>query len=185
MIFGGSMNADGEAEHHWLAPEKELVRELVGRAIPTLGVCLGAQLLAEAAGARPRRAARPEIGWHDVELTDAAADDSLLGPLPRRFTAFQWHSFEAPLPLGATALAQSPVCLQAYRLASGRSWGVQFHPEVTRADLTSWLDSYRDDPDAVRIGIDPAAIGAETAARIGAWNELGRGIVARFLAVAS
>lgn len=184
MVFGGSMNVDEEAEHRWLAPEKQLVRELIVRDVPTLGVCLGAQLLAEAAGARPRRAARPEIGWHEVELTDAAADDPLLSPLPRRFTAMQWHSFEAPLPPGATALAESPVCLQAYRLESGRSWGVQFHPEVTEADLGSWLDHHRDDPDAMRLGINPDAIRAETATRISAWSELGRGIATRFLAAA-
>jgi GMP synthase-like glutamine amidotransferase len=184
MVFGGSMNVDEEAQHPWLVPEKELLRDLVARDVPTLGVCLGSQLLAEAAGAQPRRAARPEIGWHAVELTAEAPDDPLLGALPPRFEALQWHSFEAPLPPGATALAQSPVCLQAYRLAGGRSWGVQFHPEVTATDLGTWLDHHRDDADAVRLGIDPEAIRAETATRIKAWNDLGRGIAARFLAAA-
>lgn len=185
MVFGGSMNVDEEAAHPWLAPEKDLLRELIARDVPTLGVCLGSQLLAEAAGAQPSRAATPEIGWHAVELTADAADDPLLGPLPRRFDALQWHSFEAPLPPGATALARSPVCLQSYRLANGRGWGVQFHPEVTRGDLGHWLDNHRDDPDAVRLGIDPDAIRAEAATRIEAWNELGRGIAARFLAAAA
>lgn len=185
LVLGGAMNVDQESEHPWLVPEKAFVGELLADGVPTLGVCLGAQLLAEVAGSTPRRASEPEIGWGEIELTAAAATDPLLGPLPTRFTGFTWHSYEAPLPPGATALAQSEVCLQAYRLADARAWGIQFHPEVSAEDLGAWLDGWRTDLDAVRIGIDPAAIRAESANRIGAWNELGRGIMRRFLSAAA
>jgi GMP synthase (glutamine-hydrolysing) len=184
MTFGGAMHPDHEAEHPWLATEKELLRELLRRGTPVLGVCLGAQLLAEAAGAQPRRASAPEIGWYEVSLTGDAADDPLVAALPERFEAFQWHSYEAPLPPGATALAASDVCLQAYRL-DGNSWGVQFHAEVTAEIVSSWLDDYATDPDAVRIGVDPERLRAETAPRIGEWNELGRALCGRFLAAAT
>jgi GMP synthase-like glutamine amidotransferase len=180
IVLGGAMHADQEDEHPWLAPEKDLLRELLERGTPVLGVCLGAQLLAEAAGAQPRRARMPEIGWYEVERGEAAGDDPLIGPLPARFQSFQWHSYEAPLPPGATALASNDVCLQAYRL-DGRAWGIQFHAEVTDAAVSAWLDDYAKDGDAVRVGIDPEAIRAQTAARIGDWNELGRGLCARFL----
>jgi GMP synthase-like glutamine amidotransferase len=126
LTFGGAMNADEEDAHPWLAEEKALLAELLERGVPTLGVCLGAQLLAEAAGARPRRAARPEIGWYPVQVAAEAADDPLLGPLAPEFRALEWHSYEFPLPPGATTLAHSAGCLQAYRIGEV-AWGIQFH----------------------------------------------------------
>jgi GMP synthase (glutamine-hydrolysing) len=184
MVFGGAMHVDQEDAHPWLRGEKELLRELLGRRLPLLGICLGSQLLAEAAGAVPRRATRPEIGWHSIELTPDGARDPLLGPVPQRFEGFFWHSYEAPLPPGAVALAHSPVCLHAFRL-DGTVWGLQFHPEVTRADLGSWLDGYGGDRDAVGLGLDPEALRAESAGRIDAWNELGRDIARRFFLAAT
>jgi GMP synthase (glutamine-hydrolysing) len=184
MTFGGAMHADQEADHPWLATEKELLRELLRRGTPVLGVCLGAQLLAEAAGSEPRRAATPEIGWYEVSLTEDAAHDPVAAVLPPRFEAFQWHSYEAPLPPGATALATSDVCLQAYRL-DGNSWGIQFHAEVTSEIVGSWLDDYGKDEDAVRMGVDPEAIRAQTQPRIEDWNELGRALCARFIEAAA
>jgi GMP synthase (glutamine-hydrolysing) len=184
MVFGGAMHVDQEEANPWLRGEKDFLRGLLARKVPVLGVCLGAQLLAEAAGGEPRRAREPEIGWHGVELNGEAGADPLLGPLPGRFEAFQWHSYEASLPPAATPLGRSAVCLQAYRL-DNRSWGLQFHAEVTAENLGRWLDGYRKDLDAVRIGIDPEAIRAQSAVRIDAWNEAGRGICARFLDAAA
>ena len=109
-----------------------------------------------------------------------AAEDPLLSGLPRRFEAFQWHSYEVLLPPGATALATSPICLQAFRLG-GPAWGIQFHAEASRADVEHWIDDYRADPDAVRIGLDPERLHELTAPRIDDWNELGRGLCGRFI----
>lgn len=180
LTFGGAMHTDHESEHPWLADEKAILADLIERRVPLLGMCLGSQLVAEAAGANPQRASAPEIGWHEVELTPEAAADPLLGGLPPRFTAFQWHSYESSLPPGATALARSPVCLQAYRL-EGPAWGIQFHAEVSMEDADYWISDYRTDPDAVRIGLDPEALRKETNAAIGAWNELGRALCERFV----
>jgi GMP synthase (glutamine-hydrolysing) len=180
MVFGGAMNVDEEQANPWLGAEKALLCELLERGVPTLGVCLGSQLVAEAAGARPCRVREPEIGWHAIELLPEAAGDPLLGPLPRGIEGFQWHSYEVPLPPGAVALARSPLCLQAFRLADRPIWGIQFHAEVTERAVAEWLDDYRSDADAVRIGIDPDAIRDETREKIAAWNELGRGIAERF-----
>ena len=107
LVFGGAMNVDQEDGHEWLAAEKRLLRSLLGLGTPALGVCLGAQLLAEVAGGVARRMAQPEIGWTLVELTGQAAEDPLLGPLPARFEAFQWHSYEASPPDRAVPLARS------------------------------------------------------------------------------
>jgi GMP synthase-like glutamine amidotransferase len=181
IVFGAEAQVDQEDAYPWLRPEKELVRELVGRGTPLLGVCFGSQLLAEAAGAEVRRAAEPEIGWHEVELTPEGAADPLLGFLPERFESLQYHHYEWLLPSGAAALARSARCLQAFRLGDRPAWGVQFHPEVTETDFGSWLDGWHDDPGAVATGLDPDAIRAETAGKIGAWNAVGRELARRFL----
>jgi GMP synthase (glutamine-hydrolysing) len=180
LVLGGAMNADEREKHPWLVEEGRLLGELIERGRPLLGLCLGGQLVAGAAGAMPRRAARPEIGWHPVEVGDEGRRDPLLAPLAPGFEAFQWHSYEFPLPPGAVPLASSDACLQAARVGE-RAWAIQFHPEVSAADAASWIDDYRSDPDAVRIGLDPAALGAETKAKIGAFNRLGRELCGRWL----
>jgi GMP synthase (glutamine-hydrolysing) len=182
MVFGGAMNADQEDELPWLRTEKDFLRELLARGVPTLGVCLGSQMLAEAAAAPARRAAQPEIGWRRVEVTAEGAEDPLIGPLAPAFEVFQWHSYEAPLPPGAVALAHTPVCLQAFRIDGVPAWGLQFHAEVTMSDLSSWLDEFGDDPDAVASGLDPDRLRAESEGRIAAQNELGRELAGRFVA---
>lgn len=184
MVFGGGMNVDQESAHPWLRDEKQLIRELLDGGLPILGVCLGAQLLAEVAGAQPRRADRPEIGWHRVEVTPQGAGDPLIGPLAPGFEVFLWHGYEAPLPPGAVALASTPLCLQAFRLGEARAWGVQFHAEVTGAYLDTWLDGWESDEDAVASGLDPEAIRSESRRKITAQAELGRGIAGRFVAEA-
>ncbi|HEU5253575.1 MAG TPA: type 1 glutamine amidotransferase [Solirubrobacterales bacterium] len=180
LVLGGAMNVDEGERHGWIVEEVALLRELLEREVPLMGLCLGGQLLAQAAGAEPRRATRPEIGWHRVEVTAEGEGDPLVGPLAPSFEALQWHSYEFPLPVGGVALARSEVCLQAARLGE-RAWALQFHPEVSRADALHWVDDYEADPDAIRIGIDPAVLGPETEAKIGAFNQLGRGLCGRWL----
>jgi len=180
MTFGGSMHADQEAKHPWLADAKALLGELIARRVPLLGVCLGSQLVAEAAGAPAEPAPEPEIGWFEVELTAEGVSDPLLAPLAPRFTAFQWHSYRSPLPPGAVALARSPGALQAFR-AGDHAWGIQFHAEVTEHDAIGWTDRYEEDEKAVEMGLDPDALSATIRERIGAWNQLGRELCGRFL----
>jgi GMP synthase (glutamine-hydrolysing) len=184
MIFGGAMHIDQEQLHPWLRSEKDLIRALLESGTPLLGVCLGCQLVAEAAGASPSRLAAPEIGWRRVEVTDEGRADPVIGPLAPSFEVFGWHSYEAPLPPGGVALARTPACLQAFRLDGRPAWGVQFHAEVTAADLQSWLEEWHKDSDAVGTGQDPDAIRAESERLIGAQNELGRALAGRFMAQA-
>ncbi len=183
MVFGGAMNVDEEGEHPWLGDQKALLRDLLAAGTPLLGVCLGAQLLAEAAGEEPRRAVRPEIGWEPVELTVAGREDPLLGVLPTAFNAFQWHSYEMGIDDGEV-LARSEVCAQAARFGP-LAWSIQFHAEVSERDALKWIADYESDPDAVAIGLDPEALAAETRERIAAWNEIGRALCARFIDLAA
>lgn len=180
LSFGGSAHPHQQDRHPWLATEKRFLAEALGHGVPLLGVCLGSELIAQVAGARVTHMPHPEIGWYEVGLTDEGRADPVLGPVGDSFEALEWHSYAVDLPAGATALARGVNCLQAYRIGDS-AWGIQFHAEVTDADFQHWLDNYTVDDDAVREGIDPAAIAKETSGRMAAWHELGAGICARFL----
>jgi len=177
IIFGGAMHADQDERHPWLRDEDMFIQRLFDIGTPLLGVCLGAQLLAKAAHAPVFPSSQPEIGWHGVELTDAASDDPVLGELPAQFEAFQWHFYTHGLPAGSDELARSGVCTQAFRLGE-RVWGVQFHPEVTFAQVEQWVS---EEPWAVE---DAERLMDETRERIDAWNELGRGLCGAFVEAA-
>jgi GMP synthase (glutamine-hydrolysing) len=180
LTFGAAMHADQEDRYPWLRFEKDFLAAMIDDRMPVLAVCLGTQLLAEAAGGSARRASEPEIGWPIVEVTEEGRSDPVIGPMAPSFEAFQWHSYEAVPPEGAAILARSPVCGQAYRVGES-AWGIQFHAEVTAADAKLWIDDYRSDEDAVRIGVDPEALHIETEQKIGAWNRLGRELCGRFV----
>jgi GMP synthase (glutamine-hydrolysing) len=177
IVFGGSMHPDQDDIHPWLRDEVEWLRGLTRRPVPTLGICLGTELLAQAAGARVGRLAAPEIGWSEVELTGAGKADPVLSALPQRFAAFQWHSYGHELPDDGVALAENAASLQAFRLGES-CWGVQFHPEVTEPQLERWIADESDPPP------DRERLRAETREQIGAWNELGRRLCRAFLAAA-
>ena len=175
LVFGGAMHADQDAHHPWLHEESMWLQQVIDRGTPVLGVCLGVQLLARAAGARVGRMPDgPEIGWHEVELTEAGKEDPVVGALPPRFDALQWHHYTYELPAGAVELARSSACTQALRLGEA-CWGVQFHPEVTEAQLEGWIAD-KDDPPP-----DRDQLLAETREQIGRWNELGCTLCASFL----
>ena len=181
MVFGGAMHADQDHLHPWLAEEVEWLQGLIERGTPVLGVCLGAQLIARAAGARVWRMeggaieGGPEIGWYDVERV---APDPVLDVLPQRFEAFEWHHYTYAVPDGAVETARSERATQAFRLGDA-CWAVQFHPEVTHEQVLSWID----DPDDVPP--DPEALRAETAAKIARWNQLGLALCNAFVAAAA
>ncbi len=178
LVFGGAMHADQDDHHPWLREENFLLQRLFALRTPLLGVCLGAQLIAKAAHAPVHPTIKPEIGWHPVELTAEAADDPVLGRLPERFDAFQWHYYTYGIPGGAEEMAHSPLCTQAFRLGE-RVWGIQFHAEVTEAQIKDWLS----EPDR-RMPLPREQLLAETRERIGAWNELGRKLCGAFVEVA-
>jgi GMP synthase (glutamine-hydrolysing) len=139
VVMGGPMGAYDEADHPWLAGEKRLLREAVEADVPVWGVCLGAQLLASALGARVYRGEQPEVGLLPVELTSEAEEDPVFGDAPSSFPTLQWHGDSFDLPEGAALLASSPAYPhQAFRV--GRSYGLQFHIEVPLDLATEWAE---------------------------------------------
>jgi GMP synthase (glutamine-hydrolysing) len=176
MVFGGSQHPDQDDRFSWLPREEAFLRELLDAGTPVFGVCLGAQMLARSAGATVGPASSPEIGWHDVALTAAGEADPVLGGLPRTTSVFQWHHYAFELPPGATALADSAVCLQAFRLDGLPAWGIQFHAEVTEAMLSAWIE---EDPDDLPMTAEE--LRAESQARIEESNRYGRALADAFL----
>lgn len=134
----------------WLGLERRLLAEAAAADVPVLGICFGCQLLASALGGEAMRAAGAEIGWVRIDTREPA----LVGTGPW----MQWHHDTFTLPAGAVLLAESPAGPQAFTL--GRSLGVQFHPEVTREIVASWVDAGRDQ--LARAGLDPARVMADT-----------------------
>jgi GMP synthase (glutamine-hydrolysing) len=174
MVFGGAMHPDQEAQHTWLPKEIAWLEQVLADRRPVLGVCLGVQLLARAAGAQVRRLDEPEIGWIDIELTRSGAEDPVLSSLPPRFPGLVWHHYTYDLPDGAVELARTARTTQAFSLGDA-CWGVQFHPEVTALQLDRWTADFEDPPP------DPDGLRAETQTHIGAWNDRGRTLCSAFL----
>ena len=107
IILGGPMNVDDEDDFPFLRWEKRIIRAAIDEAVPILGVCLGAQLIAATLGAAVFHGSVKEIGWSPISITPHGQVDSLLGYLPENATVFQWHGDGFELPTGAIRLASS------------------------------------------------------------------------------
>lgn len=136
IFMGGPMSANDDRPY--LHREIKYIRDAANQGQMILGVCLGAQLIAKALGARVYPNAVKEIGWATVGFTPAAASDPLFVGLQKTEMIFQWHGETFDLPRGADRLASSDVCVnQAFR-AGDRIYGLQFHLEVTPAMIAEW-----------------------------------------------
>ncbi len=139
ILMGGPMSVNDDLP--WLHDEMLAVRDAVDRGKPVLGICLGAQLIAKALGARVYRNPVKEIGWAPVYWTGQAAADPLFRGFSHPETLFHWHGETFDLPHGAARLAYSEACgNQAFRIA-GNVYGLQFHAEVTPAIIEDWCRS--------------------------------------------
>jgi GMP synthase-like glutamine amidotransferase len=142
IAMGGPMSVNDEPALPWLRPEKQFVRDAVEKGVSMLGVCLGAQLIASALGARVYRNPQKEIGWYPIEATPSAANTF---NFPKKCTVFHWHGETFDLPSGAIRLARSAVCEnQAFQI--GRNViGLQFHLETTPESARAILDNCGDE----------------------------------------
>ena len=147
VVLGGAMNADEDETYAWLAPTKALVRATVADGIPTLGVCLGHQLMAVALGGSVILNPQGRTGGLvPLLLNDAGDTDPLLGGLSGRDVVHYNGDVVSRLPEGAAQLATAPDgSVQAARFGP-RAWGVQFHPETTPEIFASWVADFRPEP---------------------------------------
>ena len=141
VVLGGTMAAYDTPAYPHLAAELRLLADACARDVPVLGVCLGAQLLAAALGARVFKGPAFEIGFGEVRLTPEGADDRVLGPSGPAFPVFHWHGDSYELPRGATHLASSAAyAQQAFRFGP-RAYGLQFHVELDRPLARDWASA--------------------------------------------
>ncbi|MEJ2854187.1 MULTISPECIES: type 1 glutamine amidotransferase [unclassified Saccharothrix] len=153
VCLGGAMGALDDAEHPWLADVRKLLSHAVAKRVPTLAVCLGAQLLAVATGGQVRRGPQPEVGVMLVAKRDVAGADPLFGELPWTPDVLQFHQDEvALLPPTAELLASSPKCAnQAFRVGEN-AYGIQFHIETTPEIVLRWAAGAPDTAATARPG---------------------------------
>jgi GMP synthase-like glutamine amidotransferase len=137
VVMGGPMNVYDYDEYPWLPAEKELIGKAIFGGRMALGICLGAQLIADVLGGEVTKAPFEEIGWHPVKLTEAGRRLEVFAHFPDRFTTLQWHGDTFSIPPGAVHAASSEaVPNQAFALDGGRVIGLQFHLEETRETLS-------------------------------------------------
>lgn len=139
IVLGGPMNVDQAESYPHLLHEIELIHAALTREIPTLGICLGAQLLAAALGARVHPNPVSEIGWYPLKLSEAAQSDALFRHLDSAIPVFQWHAYTFTEPRETVHLASTDSCAnQAFRYRDF-AYGLQFHLEVDAALIRRWL----------------------------------------------
>lgn len=142
IVMGGPMSVSDHEDHPWLPLEKDFLKQVVERGIPVLGICLGAQLLADVLGAEVRANPEKEIGWFPVtRCQDVPA--SLASLLPKELTVFHWHGDTFTLPAGAVCLYHSEACVNQAFLYKDHVLGLQFHLETTRDSAAAIIDNCR------------------------------------------
>jgi GMP synthase (glutamine-hydrolysing) len=145
VLLGGPMNVYEEDRYPFLKDEDLFIKEAIQRGKAILGICLGAQLIAKALGAKVFKAPVKEIGWYDVSLTKRGSQDPLFSGLPTKFSVFQWHEDTFEIPNGGKLIAtSSPISHQAFRYGE-RVYGLQFHLEVTEKMIQEWIETYEEE----------------------------------------
>ncbi|MDN5893493.1 MAG: type 1 glutamine amidotransferase [Nocardioides sp.] len=156
LVLGGAMSAYDDEVHHWLGPVKELIREASATNVPTMGICLGNQLIAVALGGEVRVNPRgQQLGLLDVGWLPAADEDQVMAPT-KQIRGIHWNNdVVGVLPEGAELLATADGDVQVVRFAT-TVWGLQLHPEIDEHVVVPWAEGDREEHQ--RRGVDQAAL---------------------------
>lgn len=179
VVLGGPIGVYEAGDYPWIADEIRLLERRLAADLPTLGLCLGAQMMAAALGARVYPMGVKEIGWSPLTLTDAGRASPLAHLDGAHTAVLHWHGDTFDLPGGATRLASTAVCANQAFARGNRALGLQFHPEVTEDGVERWLIGHTLEI-ATAPGVSVAGLRAETrrwapvclrqgAAAFGAW----------------
>ena len=142
IIMGGPMGIYDYEENPWLRDEKAFIKQAVDTGKPILGICLGAQLLADILGARVYENPHMEMGWFPVSASGGKNKPEFLEGLPEMITVFHWHSRTFDLPAGAVHLFESEGCKNQGFIYNGRVMALQFHPEVNEERIRSLIERF-------------------------------------------
>jgi GMP synthase-like glutamine amidotransferase len=147
VILGGPMAVYDDFPY--LQREQELIRDAIKNNVPTMGICLGSQLIAQAAGGKVYKGKQKEIGWHMVSLTPEGQKGIFAGASEKEIRVFQWHGDTYDLPPDATILARSALYPQAFQI--GSAVGIQFHLEVDESLIRAWIKEYQNEVKAEKM----------------------------------
>ena len=142
VVLGGPMNVDEEDRFAFLKPENEFIQKVLKAGVPYLGICLGSQLLAKAAGARVVKSPVKEIGWYQIQLTSEGRQDPLFKGFKESDPIYHWHGDMFQIPAQGKLLASASGCPHQALRVGANAYGLQFHVEVTDRSIKEWCDEY-------------------------------------------
>jgi GMP synthase-like glutamine amidotransferase len=179
VVMGGPMSVTSDDDFPTRRGELDLLARAVALGLPTLGVCLGAQLLAEATGGRVRAGEHgPEIGFGTVRLTSAASDDYLLSSLAVEQTVLHWHGDTFDLPPGAVRLCTNDLYKNQAFSCGPNAWGFQFHFEVDKEAVETFVGAF--ELEVIAAGLDPLAVVGDAPEALGRLVDLTDQVTTRF-----
>lgn len=181
LVLGGPMGVYEEDRHPYLRDELRLIESALSGGVPVLGVCLGSQLLARAAGARVYKGDKKEIGWYTVNLTEDGLSDPLFTGLPEELTVFQWHGDTFDVPPGGRNLASSPLFRNQVIRVGRKAYGIQFHIEVTEDMVRDWVEVNSAELEGVKDYIDGSKIIERAPLLTPGLHHYGGVVIRRFL----
>ena len=171
IILGGPMNVYEEDKYPFLKDEDKLIKEAIKKEIPTLGICLGAQLIAKAAGAKVSKNKVKEIGCYKVNLTEAGKNDPVFKGLGESFDVFQWHGDTFGIPENGNLLATAELCTNQALRVGKYIYGLQFHMEVTDKMIYEWINSYDEELQSLKGVIDVEKIRKDTTSKFSSYKD--------------
>jgi len=142
VVLGGPMNVDEEDLYPFLKPENDFIQKVLKESVPYLGICLGSQLLAKAAGAKVVKSPVKEIGWYTIELTKDGIKDPLFKGFKTEDPIYHWHGDMFQIPPNGHLLATASGCPHQALKVGTNAYGLQFHIEVTDHSIQEWCDEY-------------------------------------------